>query len=351
VKHWAQALQTRYVLYSRDVPNAPVDEMDDSKIASALLDVVGPSRWEVVALARAYISWKNSDANPERQLFEASSFTLRRSKELIDQFGRQSLVAAFKPRERIGSAENPITKLFPAAFAEQLFVEELDSLAAARSGLEYSDDRYSGYQFVDFTLKERADSLPINVKNAGTRFLNAEALVELKPDDCVPIPAYKAYGALETLPNLLYAVCPDYELTTKLEAALPSIFTENERMVWQILNRYAGAHLRDAEDRFVSSIIARHWSQLKAIATNTNFFVVSARKAIRVLQTKPQRTPGLGLRAWGTSARGEVNVHLSIKEDMTPWREVRDRIESKGLSDIISAVNRRRQEWVYDPEI
>jgi hypothetical protein len=339
------------VLYSRDVPNARVEDMDESKIASALLEVLGPSRWEVVALARAYISWKNHEANPERQLFETGPFTLRRSKELINQFGRRPLIAAFRLRERIGSAENPITKLFPAAFAEQLFVEELDSLKASCSGLEYSDDRYSGYQFVDFTLKEGADSLPINVKNAGTRFLNAEALVGLKPDDCVPIPAYKAYGALETLPNLLYAVCPDYELTTKLDAALPGIFTGSESIVWQILNRYAGAHLRDAEDRFISNIIARHWSRLKDIATNIRFSIVSARKAIRVLQTNPERTPGLGLRAWGTSARGEMNVHLSIKDDMKQWQVVRDRIKSNGVADIISAVNRRRQEWVYEPEI
>jgi hypothetical protein len=44
-------------------------------------------------------------------------------------------------------------------------------------------------------------------------------------------------------------------------------------------------------------------------------------------------------------------VHLSIAEETKPWPEVAERICVKGLSDIISAVNRKKSEVVYDPEI
>jgi hypothetical protein len=44
-------------------------------------------------------------------------------------------------------------------------------------------------------------------------------------------------------------------------------------------------------------------------------------------------------------------VHVSIKNDMTPWQTVADRIIRNGIKNIIEAVNRKRVEEVYDPEI
>lgn len=82
-----------------------------------------------------------------------------------------------------------------------------------------------------------------------------------------------------------------------------------------------------------------------------DFRVVSARKAIRVLQTIPRRTPGIGLRAWGTGASAEVNVHLSIKDETKSWTMIDQRVVNGGLADIVRAVNRKRTEVVFDPEI
>jgi hypothetical protein len=36
---------------------------------------------------------------------------------------------------------------------------------------------------------------------------------------------------------------------------------------------------------------------------------------------------------------------------MTMWDGIEERILSKGLDDVIGAVNRKRMESVYDPEI
>src|SRR5262249_42470378 len=141
---------------------------------------------------------------------------------------------------RTGSAENPITKLFPATITEQRFLDLLDKLLRERSTLTYTDERESGHKLTDFTLHEQGLKLPINIKNAGTRFAQARQLVGLDPDDCIPIPAYKAHAAIDSVPNLLYVVSVDYDLVARLNALLPRLFDSDERIVWQLLNQYAG---------------------------------------------------------------------------------------------------------------
>jgi hypothetical protein len=53
--------------------------------------------------------------------------------------------------------------------------------------------------------------LPVNVRNAGARFDNAAKLVGLEPDDCVQIPARKAYAAIEKEPTF----CMHFALATR----------------------------------------------------------------------------------------------------------------------------------------
>ena len=189
------------------------------------------------------------------------------------------------------------------------------------------------------------------MKNAGTRFERAAQLVGLDPNDCIPIPAYKAHHAIESLPNLLYVVAVDYTLLPALSRFLPSVFSAEESIAWELLNEFAGARLRKAEDAFVNDIVQTHWEEIKPTITATPFRVVSARKAIRILQTQPKRTPGIGLRAWGTGASAETNVHLSVEQDTKSWDEVSNRIRTAGIDAVVKAINRKRQEWVYDPEI
>jgi hypothetical protein len=321
--------------------------------AKALVDVFGNSPWEAVALAHGYLRLqqrKDQDA-AARVAYEMGAATLTASRELLKRAVKKGFLTVLQRRDRTGSAENPVTKLFPAAITEQRFLELLDDLCAARKGLRYSDDRQAGHSLTDFTLREGELELPVNVKNAGTRFEKAAELVGLDPNDCIPIPAYKAYGAVAKLGPLIYVISVDYELIRLLDSLLPELFDEREKIAWALLNSYAGARVRKAEDAFVSRIVKRHWDKISAKVRSMPFHVVSARKAIRILQTMPQRTPGIGLRAWGTGASAEVNVHLSIGEDTKPWRDIADRIRLKGVSDIVSAVNRKKTEVVYDPEI
>jgi hypothetical protein len=325
----------------------------DHDAARALTAVVGESRWEVVALAHGFLSLAAGRSLEEaaRLARERGVPSLKDARELLSRARDQGLLAVLKPRTRIGSAENPVTKLFPAAVTEERFLELAAELCDRCQGLSCRDERETGHSLVDFTILDGEASVPINVKAASTAFEKARDLVGLEPDDCIPIPVYKASAALETLPSLLYVVSVDFTLVPMLDRLLPELFSADERIVWDVLNRYEGARLRTAEDAFVFSVVRRHWDRIRETIQHTPFHAVSARKSIRVLQTKPKRTPGIGLRAWGTGASAEVNVHLSIREDTTPWNDVATRIADRGLGDVIAAINRRRQEWVYDPEI
>lgn len=328
----------------------------ESDIARAITSVLAGSTWQGHSLAVAYTSacTVKEDTDFEkvaRKLYESGAYSLKKSRELVPALKSKGFMHLLKERERRGSAENPITKLFPAAITEQRFIDELDSLREARVSVDYTDERKSGHTLIDFTLVEGDLRLPVNVKNAGTRFENAMQLVGIEPNDCIPIPAYKAHDAVEKEPNLVYTVAVDYTLLDKIKQHLLPLFTEDETRVWAVLNSHSGSKIRDAEDRFIYGMVTKYWDQFKDEIADTPFRVISARKSIRILQTKPKRMPGIGLRAWGTGASAEVNVHICVSEETKDWSEVFDRIKNGGLTNIIGAINRKRTEVVYDPEI
>jgi hypothetical protein len=318
-----------------------------------IVKVLPDSRWIGACLARASIALEQGQAADDvaRTLYDTSALTLKKSKEAVAVLKKKPFQTLLQSREKTGSAENPVTKLFPAAITERQFLEELDRLSEERPSVSYRDERFGSHSLVDFTILEDGLELPVNVKNAGTRFENAATLVGIDPNDCIPIPAYKAYDAVEKVPNLLYAISIDYSLIGKIESQLLTRLTKDEAHVWRVLNKYAGPHIRDAEDRFIYSTVNKHWTNFSEHVSLPVFRIVSARKAIRILQTLPKRTPGIGLRAWGTGASAEVNVHIAVSAETKPWGEINSRISAHGVSDIIEAVNRKRTEVVYDPEI
>jgi hypothetical protein len=325
----------------------------DEEAARALSSVIGNTRWEAVAIASGYLAklGGSSDEQAANEIFQYRVHTRKRCMEIAGSLKERGFLQLLAPRERVGSAENPVTKLFPAAITERRFLYLVDELHGRRPAVCYSDERDTGHTLTDFRLNEEGLELPINVKNAGTRFERAHELVGLDPADCVPIPAYKAHLAIESVPNLLYVISVDYDLVGKLNNLIPQMLTGQEIVAWDMLNKYTGPRVRNAEDQFVSNMVEKYWEEIEKIAQNTPFHAISARRAVRVLQTKPERTPGIGLRAWGTGASAEVNVHISIKDETTLWEEVSQRIASRGIFDIVQAINRRHLEEVYDPEI
>lgn len=327
---------------------------ENLKVAQAIQAVIPDSRWIGTVLAHTYLHLLEKKFTKEeaaRYLYDHDCYTLKKAREIVTTLKQNGVLSNVKLRENTGSAENPITKLFPGAITEQHFLEQIDQLRSKRSTVDYNDERESGHTLIDFTLTEEQLSLPINVKNAGTRFENAKKLVGLESDDCIPIPVYKAFSATEKEPNLIYAVAVDYSLIDSINKHLIPSFDTNETIVWNILNEYSGKRIRDAEDKFIYGMKTKHWDCIRHNCSNPKFRLISARKAIRILQKMPKRTPGVGLPGWGTGASAEVNVHISIEKETKSWEEVFNRIAKNGITDIIGAINRKKSEVVYDPEI
>jgi len=204
---------------------------DDLAVAQALVKVLGDVTWEAVAFAHGFVALNGGRPLEEasRLMYEKGYQSLRKSREMLDRSKGEGFLNLLTKRERTGSAENPITKMFPATITEQRFVERLDELVAVRSTAVYSDDRESGHTLTDFSLREAGAELPMNVKNAGTKFAQAQQLVGLAPEDCIPIPAYKAHAAIERAPNLLYIVSPDYGWCLTIVVAAVTPFSPRQR--------------------------------------------------------------------------------------------------------------------------
>src|SRR5215204_2940949 len=164
--------------------------LTNDEAAEALTNVLGGSSWKAIAIARGYLALHSSSSEEEvadiirshgrRRLasgkLSGPIVTGKESKELVQQLGAQGFLATLEKRKRTGSAENPVTKLFPAVVTEQRFERLIKGLCSHEQGLDYVDDRDSG-NLSDFTLVDQRQLLPINVKNAGTRFEQAQKLV------------------------------------------------------------------------------------------------------------------------------------------------------------------------------
>ncbi|MEQ1715906.1 MAG: hypothetical protein ABL907_07970 [Hyphomicrobium sp.] len=324
----------------------------DDEAAQALSSVFGRVPWDAVALAEGFVALRAgaNESDVARLVYEHSNRTLTDSRSVVAAMRSDGFLGRLTPRKRIGSAENPVTKLFPATVTEQRFLELLE---AGQEAGRYTihDEREMRHSLADFYLRSGDIELPINVKTASTQFARAKDLVGLDPEDCIPIPVYKASAAVEKQPSLLYLVSVDWKLVATIDQILPSILSRQEAIAWQILNQHEGSGLKKAEDDLVFKTVRKNWERFKTVLASNPFHAVSARRSLRIMHTIPKRTPGIGLRAWGTGASAEVNVHLSLSADTTPWAKVADRIAAKGLGDVVDGINRRRQEWVYDPEI
>jgi hypothetical protein len=152
-------------------------QYNDDDATKALVSVLADSRWEAVALARGIEALKSgaSIVEASRIAYDNGVPTLRRSKELLLDAQGKGFAEILTPRSRVGSAENPVTKLFPATITEERFLDLLEDLSQ-RFHLTIQDHRQSGHSLVDFSLTNGRNALPINVKNAGTTFRQALAV-------------------------------------------------------------------------------------------------------------------------------------------------------------------------------
>ncbi len=148
-------------------PNA----YNDEQAARSLVTVLGSSRWLAVALAHGYLARLGGVSEDEaaRVVFAGNDLTLKRSRELMSGVAATGFLSQLPPRERTGSAQNPITKMFPATITEQRFLELLDETVTKRPSAKYEDEREVRHSLMDFKLIEGDAELPLNIKNRRER--------------------------------------------------------------------------------------------------------------------------------------------------------------------------------------
>ena len=204
----------------------------------------------------------------------------------------------------------------------------------------------------DYGLQRDGCELPINVKVASTLFRNARTTVGLEPDDCVPISAYKAIGASEHVPTLVYVDLVDFTLRDKVDGFMDALEGDLE-IGWHLFSWYGGKGAKKTQDRFIDVLFDAHGTELNALAPDsTSFRVISAQRVLAILRSLPRRVPGLGVKGAGTGTFvAEVNVHISVEAETRPWDEVADECRHHGIPHVLSQITRTASAEIPDPQL
>ena len=254
---------------------------------------------------------------------------------------------------RVGRRTNPsapFQNLFVGTIAERVFEKRyLNSLEAA--GFTVTDLHERGDNR-DYVVEQGELVLPINVKTASTLFRKAKIVVGLEPEDCIPISAYKAIGASERVPDLVYVDLVDFELREKVDAFI-STLTGDSEVVWELLSWYGGSGIKKAQDRFIAWLFELHGSRLDALVPSASSFrVISAQRVLSIMREMPRRCPGLGVKAAGMGAFiSEVNIHVSVQKETVAWDEIEAIIRRDGIGPVLERIRRRRRQNVPAPTI
>jgi hypothetical protein len=251
------------------------------------------------------------------------------------------------PRERRNAV---FENLVVGTLAERVFRDQ--HLAALEpEGFEVLDYHESG-ENRDFGVRKEGCELPINVKVASTMFREARRVVGLDPEDCIPLGAYKAIGASERVPGLVYVYLVDFRLRELVDAFMEGL-DEDCLIGWDLMSWFGGKGMKRAQNQYIAALFERHDSDLRALTPGaTGFRVISAQRALAVMREHPRRVPGLGVKAAGTGViRGEVNIHVSVERETRPWDEVADLIRDRGIQSVLEQVTRTARAEVADPEL
>lgn len=251
------------------------------------------------------------------------------------------------PRDRRNAA---FENLVVGTLAERVFRDQ--HLAALEPhGFEVVDYHESG-ENRDFGVQRNGRELPINVKVASTMFREARRVVDLDPEDCIPLGAYKAIGASERVPALVYVYLVDFTLRERVDNFMEGL-GDDLAVGRDLLSWFGGRGMKRAQDQYIAALFDRHGSDLRALSPGgTSFRVISAQRALAIMRTHPRRVPGLGVKAAGTGViRGEVNIHVSVDQETRPWDEVADLLQVHSIQHVLGQVTRTVRTEIPDPDL
>ncbi len=253
--------------------------------------------------------------------------------------------------QRMAKARATLGQLLLGVIAERAF-EQIYKTKMGTTELRLEDYRESRNE-TDYRILN-GKGLPvfrINIKFHGTRFRNAPALVGLDPADCFALATYKIYQGLqkhekEVLPYV-FAIVGVADLTGALVGeAFPEDLVHLNSLV--LGSKISGK--RDVEDRIVLHLIDT--PQPESVRAKVQEFerrikeaewrVISARRANLLLREKLfDRVFAVRVRAFARNyPNAELDMHFSLKEDLTRLEEFLDLLKTRGLHGLTAHLER-----------
>lgn len=260
-------------------------------------------------------------------------------------------LSAAASEQRMVKARATLGQLLLGVIAERAF-EQIYKTRMGTTELRLEDYRDSRNETDYRILNGRG--LPvfrINIKFHGTRFRNAAVLVGLDPADCFALATYKIYQALqkqekEVLPYI-FAIVGVADLTGALVGeAFPEDLVHLNSLI--LGSKISGK--RDIEDRIVLHLLDT--PQPDSVRTKVDEFarrireaewrVISARKADDLLRKKLfDRVYAVRVRAFARNyPNAELDMHLSLNEDLTRLQEFLDLLKTRGLHGLTAHLER-----------
>jgi hypothetical protein len=320
------ALSTLKEIYGAAELPKPFDLLQAAANGAASLDASALSRQRRLLLEEL------NELPADRRLFFALGLT--------DQIENEETI-----RSRV---QTTIAQLLPGRLAE----EEFESVFAEKlqgTGLSLHDSREIRDD-TDYRIFE-ASGKPVfrlNVKFHGTLFVKAKELVGLEPEDCFALATYKIKQGLdkqdlEFLPYMfVVASCP--VPAAEIGRAIPRRIIDLAFLM-RASKKITGKRL--IEEKLVDWLChANEFKEtiddLKHKLRSATWRILSARRADNLLRQKLfERVYAVRVRAFNMNYKNaEVDMHLSLKEDMTPLGDFLEELRLRGLHGIAGKLER-----------
>lgn len=245
-----------------------------------------------------------------------------------------------------------IGQLLLGQIAERAF-EKIYKTTMGTDDLHLEDDRGTRND-TDYRVLngQQRPVFRINIKFHGTLFRNAPDLVRLASEDCFALATYKIYQGLqkqerEVLPYLFVIVSvPDVTGAT-VGAAIPSDLAHLGAVV-QSAKKLQGK--REVEEAIVTHLLRApqeaSFQELRLSLVDqiesAEWRIISARKADQLLRDKLfERVYAVRVRSFARNYRNaELDMHFSIKHDLTRLGEFLSLIKKTGLHGVASHLER-----------
>jgi hypothetical protein len=254
------------------------------------------------------------------------------------------------PEKLIARAETMLGQLLLGRMAEHAF-ENIYRSTIGTTELSLHDER-GARNDTDYRVLNGSGRqvFRINIKLHGARFRKAQEAVGLDPEDCFPLATYKIHQGLikqerEGLPYLWVVIdCP--VAATDIGKQIPRPLVELIALAYAS-KRITGK--RKIEERVVDYLVtatdhafAAKVADLRAQLAKAPWRVISARRADKLLREKLfDRVFAVRIRSFNRSYGGaELNMHLSLSQDMTPLKDFLQVMKDKGLHGVTAGLER-----------